>query len=359
MIISCLKKIVDIDTVLDYDSGYTALIVAIESEYLHVVKYILTRGADINYIPLDDNETALHYATRCEDSRITHLLLNNGADKEAKDIYGQTPLFGAIFCLNFKQINMFLKYGCNPNAVDSKGNTPLHFLIKTHSDKYYKCSKLVDLFLEYKVDLNVRNSWGCSILHSACKLRKCSLKFLKKLIRNGADTGILDNEGNSFIVVWKEEKGIQMARKIITFLLLEEYKKNLILSENLISSIRSDENLLDFETKCRQELMELSEKKLAPERPISLWNIYCSDTMTVARYCHDEELRSGLSALNLYDYEIFGNRLRRIYSSGLERFQAEVSFWEHFMTTTNGFLSNYALNMIMSRIPTDKLKEIT
>lgn len=104
--------------------------------------------------------------------------------------------------------------------------------------------------------------------------------------------------------------------------------------------------------------MELSEKKLVPERSISLWNIWCSDTMTVARYCHDEELRSGLSALNFYDYEIFGNRLRRIYSSGLERFQAEISFWEHFMTTTNGFLSNYALNRIISRIPTDKLKEI-
>lgn len=237
-----MEKIVDIDTVLENDTGYTALIVAVETEDLHVLKYILTRGADINHITLDDNETALHYATRCEDSRITHLLLNYGADKEAKDMYGQTPLFGAIFCLNFKQINMFLKYGCNLNAVDSKGYTPLHYLIKIHSDKYYKCSKLVDLFLEYKVDLNVRNSWGCSILHSACKLRKRSLKFLKKLIRNGADTGILDNEGNSFIVAWKEKKGIQMARKIITFLLFEEYKKNLILSENLISSIRSDKN---------------------------------------------------------------------------------------------------------------------
>lgn len=178
------------------------------------------------------------------------------------------------------------------------------------------------------------------------------------MIRNGADTGILDDNGNSFIVAWKNRKGIRMVRKIITFLLLEEYKMNFIFSENLIQSIRSDENVSNFEAKCRRELMKLSGKKLAPQRTISLWNILSSYKMTVARYCHNEERRSGLAALNFNDYEIFGNRLQKLYSSGLNRFQAEISAREYFITISNGFLNYDVIDGIISRIPTNILKKL-
>ena len=50
-----------------------------------------------------------------------------------------------------------LKRGANPNAQDSEGNTPLHYIMAIfHRDKDYS-SKICDLLLQFRADPNILN----------------------------------------------------------------------------------------------------------------------------------------------------------------------------------------------------------
>ncbi len=73
--------------------GITPLVDAILQEQYDIVKYLIAKGADVNLKSHKENETALHFSQATQNLKIISLLIKNGADLEAKDSKGQTPLF--------------------------------------------------------------------------------------------------------------------------------------------------------------------------------------------------------------------------------------------------------------------------
>jgi len=58
-----------------------------------------------------------------------------------------------------------LKRGANPNAQDSEGNTPLHYIMAIfHRDKEYS-SKICDLLLQFRADPNILNKDQWAPIH--------------------------------------------------------------------------------------------------------------------------------------------------------------------------------------------------
>ena len=57
---------------------------------IDIINYLLDRGADINLHEKFGN-TALHWAAADINIKIVELLLNNGADKKAKNDKGERP----------------------------------------------------------------------------------------------------------------------------------------------------------------------------------------------------------------------------------------------------------------------------
>ena len=83
-------------------------------------------------------DTRLNEAILDLDITLVRELLNNGANMEDKDFDdGETPLFYAITskdhrgCINFEVVNELLKRGANVNAINNYGETPLSVVMKT------------------------------------------------------------------------------------------------------------------------------------------------------------------------------------------------------------------------------------
>lgn len=108
-----------------------------------VVDFLLARGADARFAQADTGETALHSALckagRPYFGRVVRLLLAHGADPNAKTIpgretggfmrdvrtRGETPLHRAAAFADPETIAMLLKAGADREARDAHGDSPL------------------------------------------------------------------------------------------------------------------------------------------------------------------------------------------------------------------------------------------
>ena len=114
---------------VDKGIGETALMCAQTAEQ---TKLLLENGADVN-AKNKFGETALMRAKTAEQ---TKLLIDHGADVNAKDKYGRTALMFAADRGNIEQIKLLIDAGADVNAKDDNGKTALDLL--PNSVKYLR-----------------------------------------------------------------------------------------------------------------------------------------------------------------------------------------------------------------------------
>ena len=74
----------------------------------------------------DDGQTPLHIAAECNQPAMCLFLLRNGAEIDALDNFGGSPLHAAAACQSkTRVIRLLLRHGANPHVRDSAGLTPL------------------------------------------------------------------------------------------------------------------------------------------------------------------------------------------------------------------------------------------
>ena len=86
------------------------------------VSSLLDGGADVN-APEEDGATPLHWAVRWDDLQAADLLLRAGADAGAANDYGVTPLSLACINRNAAMVGKLLAAGADPDAATSMGET--------------------------------------------------------------------------------------------------------------------------------------------------------------------------------------------------------------------------------------------
>lgn len=105
--------------------GDTPLMQAAFTCSLETAEFMLKHGALVNSMN-NSGETALMDAAHaCWDGRVTRLLINAGANVNAKAKDGQTPLIVAAFAGNEEAVGALVRAGANVNATDENGNTAL------------------------------------------------------------------------------------------------------------------------------------------------------------------------------------------------------------------------------------------
>ena len=104
------------------------------------VERLLSDGADPNASD-DDGSTPLHLAACMGQANAVRVLVANGAAVNAIDDAGHTPLHAAVWCGakellpgQSRVVAILLENGANPQAQDSEGNTPLALARKTERE---------------------------------------------------------------------------------------------------------------------------------------------------------------------------------------------------------------------------------
>lgn len=166
------------------ESGYTPLILACKSSFSDMVRVILENGGNPK-ISSNDGKTALHHAvdigTLCLQSpggdesikacplSIPELLINAGADINAKDKLGKTPLHYAVHNGLIGVASSLIKVGADVNAQDNDGNTPMHSFGKQMS------AACVQVLLSQGAKLDIKNNAGLTPYEKAMKEANASV----------------------------------------------------------------------------------------------------------------------------------------------------------------------------------------
>jgi ankyrin repeat protein len=98
---------------------------AIEMDMPDWVDIILRKDESLVDIKFGSNEAPLSFAVEYGREAVVKLLLQAGANLEAKDIFNQTPLSYAALSGHEEVLKLLLEAGANPESKDSLDQTPL------------------------------------------------------------------------------------------------------------------------------------------------------------------------------------------------------------------------------------------
>ncbi|AKI79824.1 putative ankyrin repeat protein [Acanthamoeba polyphaga mimivirus] len=196
------------------EHGWTALMIAsVTSNYwctIDTVKLLLENGADPN-IPNNKGETALglvvsnlmrinclEISQKTNYLKIAQLLIEYGANVNFQNNSGDYILNHSLRNNNFDIIKILLDNNTNPNLSNNKGNTLLHNIC-IHGES---CDSIINLLLNYNVDLNSVNLKRKTALMYLCKYhyKTNNINSIELLLKNGANPNIQNHKGNTAIM---------------------------------------------------------------------------------------------------------------------------------------------------------------
>ena len=186
---------------------------------------VVRRGADV-HATVGGNVTALHFAAQYGHLPHLRFLLENGANPDARERRGLTPVMLAILHRQSDPVLPLLEAGANPNISDNAGLTPLYRAVEGGMDdaartlveggaypgllnirsgaKGYGLSHLaagrgdlrrLALLAELGADLNLRENRGYTPLAVAAIDGKA--EAVRQLLSAGADANVTDNAGGT------------------------------------------------------------------------------------------------------------------------------------------------------------------
>jgi ankyrin repeat protein len=163
-----------------------SFIEAIKRDDTIAVKALIAAGADVN---AKDKlgETPLHIAAVRGFQEITALLIAGGADVNARNGRELTPLHAAAWGGYKETVALLITKGANINAKDENGVTSLHVSALSGSDE------TIALLINNDADINARNKNGMTPLHAAALTGQ--YEAVELLINNGADVKSKNNKG--------------------------------------------------------------------------------------------------------------------------------------------------------------------
>ncbi|XP_065914617.1 uncharacterized protein [Dysidea avara] len=193
-ILSLITKL-DIDTRGPSDLPWlerTPLMIAAEYNRQDVVKMLLNKGADLN--ARDEWErTPLMIAAEYNRQDVVKMLLNKGADLNARDERGRSALSIALWEGNEELAGALITAGADIKITDNAGNTMLMCAAEGG------CTKVAsDLLNTGSIDINAVNKRGRSALSIA--LEEGNEELAGALITAGADIKITDIAGNTMLM---------------------------------------------------------------------------------------------------------------------------------------------------------------
>lgn len=233
-------KVTGHDSLLFFQRVTEGLINAVYDLDFSGVEFALREGANVNVVisATFTRETLLHHLARKGDAGldIARLLIGCGADINARDRLGYTPLHTAGTFDRISMAELLIDSGADVNAEDNQGDTPIHnalmrgryeiaLLLREHGAKYtdsYHITQRINMIdtdrgkkiftslhmaallgdtkiacslIKNGVDINARDRLSRTPLHHAVSCVYSDI--VKVLIDNGADVNARDRLGRT------------------------------------------------------------------------------------------------------------------------------------------------------------------
>ena len=176
--VNAMDKIMGSDTALIKAVACYNTLSEDDDSYIEIIQMLIQTGAEVNKSDCK-GLTALHLAVCKEDTRISELLLNNGAIIDTQGELVSSPLIRAIECGSIANVNLLLREGCKVNHSWGclANSIPLCSAILSNN-----MAIVLDL-LRHGADPNFTSNGG-SALHLAAS-RKYLVMLLLLLAKDG------------------------------------------------------------------------------------------------------------------------------------------------------------------------------
>ena len=176
------------------DSWGTPLDIAVVKGSDKIVQLLIDAGADVEGAtsPALGGEHPLHLAaTRPSGAGTARLLISRGAQLDARDAAGRTPLITAVLADNVEVAEVLLDAGADLETVDSK--------LEASPLSWAACSRRIKatrFLLSKGAQINRRTGPdGNTPLHCAVMHKGPDITMIKYLIANGADVNATNSKG--------------------------------------------------------------------------------------------------------------------------------------------------------------------
>ncbi|CAD0047666.1 unnamed protein product [Aureobasidium pullulans] len=137
----------------------------------------------------------LDLAAQSGDYELVRSLLEHGAGTQLEAASKQTPLHLAVMAEKqdkvYAIVERLLDEGCDVNARDDHGCTPLHAYLGLKEGK----ENIVRLFFSRGADIDVQDNDGDTVLNCLAEYQQPSEPILRLLLKNGADVNLCNYEG--------------------------------------------------------------------------------------------------------------------------------------------------------------------
>ena len=209
--------------------GNTALMYAIKGGNIETIKYLIERGAEINYIN-NLEISPLHLAVRKNRFDIVSALVDFGALLNIRGKFGETPIFDAVGEGNAKMVEALHLNGALINVKNNKGDTPLLVAVKSPKSQdcaltllslgasveeennngqtpliysiHHKNNMMIDILLKRGADMNHADAFGNTPIMYCAKTG--NREALRVLIARGADFTRKNKDGKDALEIAKE-----------------------------------------------------------------------------------------------------------------------------------------------------------
>lgn len=152
-------------------------------ECLDIVRLLVERGADVE-AKNNHGETAMHIAVRDKNIKVAEYLSSVGADVNCvKTSESSTPLLVALRSGDADTSRHLIEHGADPNAQNDKKDSPMSLAINSFKDRDIR-RELVELLIAKGANVNLRCRGGSTALHRA--LRRQDVEVFDMLIAAGA-----------------------------------------------------------------------------------------------------------------------------------------------------------------------------
>ena len=175
---------------------------AAASGNLVAVKVLIEKGADVN-AKTSGGYTALRVAAWTGNLELVNLLVGNGADVNSRGPEGETLLVSAANSGNPQVVEFFIIKGLSVNARDESGETVL-----MHAVRWGHLDLMRDL-ISKEAGLNTEDESGEAVRTAASRK---SLKMLKYLIDEGADVKAKDKTGRTALTIACEDGNLEVVK---------------------------------------------------------------------------------------------------------------------------------------------------